>query len=623
MQSIAYNHILILVFQCIIIASLLLTLFRLRTVFGLSLLFIALGVNQFLQVFLSSSLYLEIASGISVSSGTVVLFTGSLFAVLLIYIREDALETRKVIYALLAANLVLALLLYVFSWMLEDKAVINIYNLPKEFYTHNARVVLIGTLVLFIDTLAILLLYETISRYTKFLFFRILFTMVLVLGIDSLLFTLGVFYNSSQFQTILISGFIGKTLAAIIYATLFSFYLFYIDKKVKKSGSSLDSYSDFFNTFTFRQKYDQVSKEKQKIQLKLASTENYLQTIFDSTTDAIFIHDTATGQILDVNKAMCTMFGYTKKEALEGDMPLMSVETSPFTKEDAKKWIKKAVTEGNQLFDWKAKHKDGHIFWVEVSLKLVNLNGDDRIIASVRNIDERIKRKLELENIHEKELFLSKVSNCILERKSVKNIINSILKEAVEKLLASRISIVTLDKESKLIEMYSEGILKEELGNTKKMPLNDAFTFQDKLLNGEVVFIENIHQVKTPDMAIAKLKENGILSVINIPIMSDNRLLGVLNFGFKKVETYQKFDIIFGKKLSNLIGIAINQENLQRQISEHTKSLENLVLKRTKDLEEKNNLLERTNKVFVGRELKMKALKMQIEQLKKQYKSNE
>ena len=234
MTGIAVNQILLLLFQCLIVGSLLLFLFRLRTIFGLSLLFTALGVFQYMQVFLAASLYIEVLPGISVSPGSMVMFTGSLFAILLVYIREDALEARKVIYALLAANLVLALLQLIFSWAIEGEYVNNIYNLPKEFFTVNSRFLFVGTIVLFIDAFIIIFIYEAIARNIPFIFLRILITMTLVLAIDTILFSLGVFAGTDKFGSILVSGLVSKFLSAIVYATLFSIYILYIDKGLEK-----------------------------------------------------------------------------------------------------------------------------------------------------------------------------------------------------------------------------------------------------------------------------------------------------------------------------------------------------------------------------------------------------
>jgi PAS domain S-box-containing protein len=372
------------------VSILLLTLFKLRAVFGLSLLFIALGVFQFLQVFLISSLYVKIANGIVVSPG-MLLFTGTLFTVLLIYIREDALETRKVIYGLLIANIVLALLLRLIGWSLNETGTINIYNLPKEFYTVNAKVIFVGTIVLLIDSVMLLYLYEIISKYISPLFLRIFFTMVLVLGIDSLLFSLGIFTNQNQFQGVLISSLFSKSFAALIYSILFTIYLIYLDKSFIESENKADTLEDLFYKFTFRQKYEQVSKEKELQKIDLQETKKYLQTIFDSTTDAIFIHDGETGAILDVNKQMCEMYGYNKLEVLNREVREFSLGELPYSNIESQQYLQKAKKEGIQTFEWKSRHKNGTIFWTETSLGFTDISGKNICIATVRNIDDRKK----------------------------------------------------------------------------------------------------------------------------------------------------------------------------------------------------------------------------------------
>jgi len=260
-----YNQILMLLLQFLIIAGLLAGLFRIRNIFGLSLLYTTLGVFQFLQVFLSSSFHIEIYGTFIVSTGSMLLFSGSLFAILMVYIREDALEARKIIYALVITNIVLAFLLIVFSWSLDGGKVNTAFNLPEQFYTTNAHVLFIGTLILLFDAFAIIFLYEFISKYLESLFFRMLFTMILVLAIDTLLFTLGIFWSSPKFQTLLFSGLITKSFAALIYSILFTFYMIYFDKENVKIESESDNFKDIFHKLTFRQKYEDVLN---KIQLK-------------------------------------------------------------------------------------------------------------------------------------------------------------------------------------------------------------------------------------------------------------------------------------------------------------------------------------------------------------------
>ncbi len=121
----------------------------------------------------------------------------------------------------------------------------------------------------------------------------------------------------------------------------------------------------------------------------LVKLERNYREIFDATNEAIFIHDAETGTIVDVNRTMCEMFGYTYEEALKLDIGDLSQGEPPYTMEYAHRWVRKAVEEGPQLFEWHAKRKNGELFWDEINLKHATIGGQDRILAVVRDITKR------------------------------------------------------------------------------------------------------------------------------------------------------------------------------------------------------------------------------------------
>lgn len=122
--------------------------------------------------------------------------------------------------------------------------------------------------------------------------------------------------------------------------------------------------------------------------LQTASLEEY-RLIFNATNEAIFVHDSATGRILDLNDRMVEMFGYTREESMAADIGQLSEGVYPYTQEEAIKKVAKAVHDGPQVFEWVCRKKTGELFWCEVSLKSARNNGFDRIIAVVRDISER------------------------------------------------------------------------------------------------------------------------------------------------------------------------------------------------------------------------------------------
>jgi len=159
------SQIVLLGVESVIVSLLLLFLYWLRPILGFSGLYVALGSFQFMQVLLALSIYVEILPGVLVSPGSAVLFTASLYAVLLIYIKEDALGARRLIYGLALANITMSSLLILFSFHINHPLNSNSFNFPRELFLQSPRIWIVGTIALIIDTILLILVFEMLSRY--------------------------------------------------------------------------------------------------------------------------------------------------------------------------------------------------------------------------------------------------------------------------------------------------------------------------------------------------------------------------------------------------------------------------------------------------------------------------
>ncbi|MDP2825839.1 MAG: PAS domain S-box protein [Sulfuritalea sp.] len=128
----------------------------------------------------------------------------------------------------------------------------------------------------------------------------------------------------------------------------------------------------------------------------LAESESRFREIFDTVSDAIFIHDAETGRILDVNRGMCEMYGLTREAALACGPTELSAGSPPYSSAEAAEKLRLARTVGTQTFDWLARARDGHHFWVEVSLRYAIIGSQQRILAVVRDITERKRNEQQL-----------------------------------------------------------------------------------------------------------------------------------------------------------------------------------------------------------------------------------
>jgi len=129
--------------------------------------------------------------------------------------------------------------------------------------------------------------------------------------------------------------------------------------------------------------------------VKLEQSEERFRTIFDSVKDTILIHD-VDGTILDVNARMREMFGYTREEALALDIARLSSGIEPYTQEAGVSRIREALAGNEETFEWHGRHHDGQLFWTEVSLRTATIDGRQRVLVVVRDIQQRKALEREL-----------------------------------------------------------------------------------------------------------------------------------------------------------------------------------------------------------------------------------
>ncbi len=130
-------------------------------------------------------------------------------------------------------------------------------------------------------------------------------------------------------------------------------------------------------------------EDRKKAEEALRISEANYRTIFDSASDGLFIQCAESGAILDVNQKVLDMYKYSHDEIIHLDVDQLSAAEQGYTQARVMEIGKRASGGGTQLFEWLAKSKEGELFWVEVSLKKVVLNGEDRLLAIVRDISER------------------------------------------------------------------------------------------------------------------------------------------------------------------------------------------------------------------------------------------
>jgi len=264
----------LLFLEATLAGSVLLVLFRLRGVLGLGPIYTTVGVFYYLATLLAGTTFVRISPVLLLSPGSVALFPAALFTVLFIYIRKDAEEARTMIYGMLAANVVASLLGYVVSLHFTSPLLFNPLQVPAEIFTQQPRLFLVGTLTLFIDTILIILVYESISRAIQNLFLRLYLSLALVLVFDTLLFVTGGFVENPAYAEILISGIAGKVTVAVVYAAGLAVYLTHFDVS-DRDRTNRRPIRDIFQALTYRQRYEALRTQVTRDPLTGAHSRGY------------------------------------------------------------------------------------------------------------------------------------------------------------------------------------------------------------------------------------------------------------------------------------------------------------------------------------------------------------
>lgn len=126
-----------------------------------------------------------------------------------------------------------------------------------------------------------------------------------------------------------------------------------------------------------------------KASLEVAKSNEYFATIFNSINDAVIIHDFPNGVIHDVNQRACELFGYSHEEFLLMDLGQLSSGKFEYTPEKALSLLNRAVNIGPQVVEWFVRNSQDYDFWVEANVCYANFGSTQKIVITIRDIQER------------------------------------------------------------------------------------------------------------------------------------------------------------------------------------------------------------------------------------------
>ena len=130
------------------------------------------------------------------------------------------------------------------------------------------------------------------------------------------------------------------------------------------------------------------ARRTQRAQVALAHSEQNYREILAATNEAIIIQ-APDGSLIEANESFCRLYGHAIEDVRNLSVADLSSNIPPYTQTGAVAHVEQAQRSGSSIFEWHARRKNGHLFWVEVALRTAEIGGERRLVAAVRDIEER------------------------------------------------------------------------------------------------------------------------------------------------------------------------------------------------------------------------------------------
>jgi hypothetical protein len=256
---------LLLTAEIVFVAFALFTIFRLRDRLGLGPLFLLLGANQIMAELLATSVYFHLSPTVAITPGSVVLFPLALVAVLLVYLCEDIPKTRTLIFSIVLINIGGTIVLWMTALQMRVLDLHNTLGLPPALFAVNARLFLVGTVILLIDFFLLVILFQFMERKLSWIpvSLRSIFSLVLILVLDAFLFTTGVFWGDPNFEAILAGQLAGKIFSGLLFGVLLSLYFRLFESESRIREQHIESLN-VLSILTYQERYEIVRAKLQK-----------------------------------------------------------------------------------------------------------------------------------------------------------------------------------------------------------------------------------------------------------------------------------------------------------------------------------------------------------------------
>jgi PAS domain S-box-containing protein len=308
----------------------------------------------------------------------------------------------------------------------------------------------------------------------------------------------------------------------------------------------------------------------------LQESEQRFKQLVDVAQEGIWVADD-NGVITYVNQRMAELLGY-QNGAMLGRRVYDFIDAA--SRAGAQRTLARPSACGAESRDLRFLRQDGGELWGLVSASPI-LNRDGGMVGTVGMVTDITQRKQAEERLRrsaERLAILHDMGQAILSARSPAEIGRAALGRIRRMVSCQRCSIVLFDftkGEAQVVAGYAGG---NPLSNAP-IPL-DTLSPSDVLRRGTLRYIEDISAMDSPPPMFQQLQQDGIRSVLSVPLLADGEAIGELNLGAESVDAFDAEHRDIALEVAAPLAIAIQHARLRDELARKSSEAERRVAER-------------------------------------------
>jgi PAS domain S-box-containing protein len=315
-----------------------------------------------------------------------------------------------------------------------------------------------------------------------------------------------------------------------------------------------------------------ITMRKDVLKALAASEEKYRQ-LFNVENDAIFLVDVESGRFMDANPAALKLYGYGREELL--GMHHMEVSAEP-------EKSRTAVEGGErQVFHRLHRKKDGTIFPVEINGSYYHHQGELVHVAAIRDISERKRSEAAMQEtlrqyheeadrsqkLSQENKIMARIGRIIGSTLNIDEVYESFAGEVKKLIPFDGLAINIINQQAGLVSVPF--VFGPEVAGCQKgevFPLQGSVTGEVlRIRSGLISHFEDRREIKTRFPALFKGYEQGLRSVIVVPLISKDSAIGTMHIRSTTSHRYSTRELELAERVGLQISGAIENARIFKE----------------------------------------------------------